>query len=57
VLQAFHVCVNHLTIIVQAKKQLLDHVVSLTKKIEETERERAWPQHNTETIDVAGDGR
>jgi len=45
--------VNHVTIIYQAKYQLCDYVVSPTKKIEESE----WLQHNTETIDVAGDGR
>jgi len=41
----------------QAKKQLRDHVVIPTKKIEDKQRGRAWLQHNTETIDVAGDGR
>jgi hypothetical protein len=41
------------TIIYQAKYQSCDYVVSPTKKIEESE----WLQHNTETIDVAGDGR
>jgi len=45
-----------MTIIYQAKIQLRDHVVSPTKKIEDKLRERAWPQHNAETIDVAGDG-
>jgi hypothetical protein len=51
------VCVNHVTIIYQAKKKSRNHVVSPTKKIEDKQRERAWPQHNTETIDVTGDGR
>jgi hypothetical protein len=49
--------VNHVTIIYQAKKKSRNHVVSPTKKIEDKQRERAWPQHNTETIDVTGDGR
>ena len=39
------------------KKQPRDHVVSSTKKLEDKQKDRAWPQHNMETSDVAGDGR
>ena len=42
------VCVYHVTIIYQAKKQSSDYVVSKKKN-----RERERGQHNTETIDVA----
>ena len=47
VLLVYHVCVNHLTIIVQAKKQLRDHVVSLTKKIEDKQRESERGRNTT----------
>ena len=57
VLLAYHCMCKSRDGYYQAKKQLRDHVVSPQTNRRQTERERAWPQHNAETIYVAGDGR
>ena len=52
VLLGYHCMCNSRDGYYRAKKQLRDHAVSTTEKIEDKQRERAWTQHNTETIDV-----